>query len=169
MDYSKLNGLKFDGGTIVLKIKGSKIAIQLQKEDGLHTLGMLVDGKVVKDFGQMEEVLDLLNPVKCDNCNEEIEDYFPLVRDNPAWCSECFQDALNKTAEKRASVDGHTHKIGRFTVIAKEWKKGNQHRVYFSLDTSAQACYDMNEGVFIKCRGRVGARFEHAIKEAFNL
>lgn len=103
---------------------------------------------------------------KCENCQEEIEDYFPL-HDNPAWCSPCFQEALDKAADARFSVDGHTHKIGRFQVTGKEWKRGETHRIYFSLDNGGQACYDMNEQVFIKCRSRVGARFEHAIKEAF--
>lgn len=54
----------FDNGTITIKTKGSKVAIQLQKSDGLHTLGMIIDGKVVKDFGQMGEVLALLKPTK---------------------------------------------------------------------------------------------------------
>ncbi len=67
------------------------------------------------------------------------------------------------------TIDGQSRQIGRFTVTAKEWKKSNQHRIYFSFDSSAQACYDMNEEVFIKCRGRVGARMEHAIKEVFKL
>ncbi len=60
-------------------------------------------------------------------------------------------------------------KIGRFTVSAKEWKKGNQHRIYFKVDSSTQACYDANKKQFIKCSNRVDARFEHAIHEAFNL
>lgn len=107
------------------------------------------------------------NPNKCETCEKPLE--IEYTNGMPNWCSECFQGALEKAAEISRSIDGHTQQIGRFTVAAKEWKKGNQHRIYFSLDTSARACYDMNEEVFIKCRGRVGARMEHAIREAFGL
>jgi hypothetical protein len=60
-------------------------------------------------------------------------------------------------------------KIGRFQVTAREWKKNEHHRIYFSLDSSAQACYDVKEKRFIPTRNRVGARMENAIKEIFEL
>jgi hypothetical protein len=59
--------------------------------------------------------------------------------------------------------------IGRFEVTAKEWKNYGKHRIYFSLDEGGQACYDVQEERFIKCKNRVGARFEHAIKEEFEI
>jgi hypothetical protein len=59
--------------------------------------------------------------------------------------------------------------IGRFTVTAKKWENYGKHRIYFTLSGGGQACYDVLEKCFIKCRGRVGARFEAAIKETFEL
>lgn len=59
--------------------------------------------------------------------------------------------------------------IGRFIVTANEWKNHGKHRIYFQLDSSAQACYDVLEERFIKVKGRVDARFENAIKEVFEL
>jgi hypothetical protein len=59
--------------------------------------------------------------------------------------------------------------IGRFTVEAQEWKNHGKHRIYFTLSEGGKACYDVIEKRFIKCRNRVGARFEHAIKIAFEL
>jgi hypothetical protein len=61
MDYQKLNGKKFDNGTIALKTKGNKTAVQLKKSGQTRTLGMIANSEVVKDFGQMNEVLSLLD------------------------------------------------------------------------------------------------------------
>ncbi len=66
--------------------------------------------------------------------------------------------------------------IGRFTVGPSEWNKPGISRIYFSLQEygqirrgNGQACYDVLSGEFIKCCNRVGASWEHAIKEAFEL
>ncbi len=68
-------------------------------------------------------------------------------------------------------------KIGRFTVDAKEWDKPGISRIYFAIKGygegtgrfSAQACYDVLGKQFIKCQNRVNARWEHTIKEVFEL
>jgi hypothetical protein len=62
-------------------------------------------------------------------------------------------------------------KIGNITVTAKEWKKGNQHRIYFAEDrrNGAQACWDINKREWVKVHGEFGYAFKNAIKEAFNL
>ena len=66
--------------------------------------------------------------------------------------------------------------IGRFEVEAKEWSNYGKSRIYFTLIENGnrgknmpQACWDNDEKCFIKCRNRVNARWEHAIKEAFEL
>ncbi len=66
--------------------------------------------------------------------------------------------------------------IGRFTVVPNEWSKPGISRIYFTLQeygrsgrNNGQACYDVLNEKFIKCRNRVGAAWEHAIKEAFEL
>jgi hypothetical protein len=67
-------------------------------------------------------------------------------------------------------IDGCVRKIGRFEVTARVWENSGKRRIYFSLDmSSGQACFCLDEEVFIKCKNRVGARFEWAIKEAFSL
>lgn len=53
--------VKFDGGVLIVKAKRQRYSIQVEKSDGIHTLGMLSDGNIIKDFGQMNEVIDLLN------------------------------------------------------------------------------------------------------------
>ncbi len=66
--------------------------------------------------------------------------------------------------------------IGRFTVIPNEWVKPGFYRIYFTLQeygkssrNNGQACYDVLNNEFIKCRNRVGAAWENAIKKAFEL
>ena len=66
--------------------------------------------------------------------------------------------------------------IGRFTVVPSEWNKPGVSRIYFVLQeygksgrNNGQACYDVLNERFIKCRNRVGAAWEHAIKEEFEL
>ncbi len=66
--------------------------------------------------------------------------------------------------------------ISRFTVVPNEWNKPGISRIYFVLQEygksgrgNGQACYDVLSGEFIKCHNRVGAAWEHAIKEVFGL
>ncbi len=68
-----------------------------------------------------------------------------------------------------------SRKIGRFIVEVKEWGLAGG-RIYFTLlengrsgRNNAQACWDIQSEQFIKCRNQVDARWEHAIKKAFEL
>lgn len=57
--------------------------------------------------------------------------------------------------------------VNGLKVAAKEWKG---KRIYFQVGRNqGHACWDIEKKCFIKCHGRVGARFEHAIKIAFEL
>jgi hypothetical protein len=53
-------------------------------------------------------------------------------------------------------------------VEASEWKKGNQHRIYFSA-LGGQACWDVNAGEWVKVHKEFGARFKAAVKAAWGL
>ncbi len=69
-----------------------------------------------------------------------------------------------------------TVKIGRFEIESNKWENYGKSRIYFTLiengnrgNNMPQACWSNDEGHFIKCKGRVNARFENAIKEEFGL
>jgi len=69
-----------------------------------------------------------------------------------------------------------TKTIGRFEIEAKEWTNHGKSRICFTLiengnrgKSMPQACWSNDESRFVKCKNRVNARWEHAIKEAFEL
>ena len=53
-------------------------------------------------------------------------------------------------------------------VTAREWKKDNQHRIYFSA-RGGQACWDVVNREWVKVHKEFGARFKAAIKAAWGL
>jgi len=59
--------------------------------------------------------------------------------------------------------------INGVQVEAREWQKGNQHRIYFSAGKQGQACWDVVNHQWISVHGEFGARFKAAIKVAWNL
>lgn len=59
--------------------------------------------------------------------------------------------------------------IGNTEITAREWKKGNQHRIYFSDGRGGQACWDVNKREWVKVHCEFGHVFKLRIKEAFSL
>ena len=59
--------------------------------------------------------------------------------------------------------------VNGIAVTASEWKKNDQHRIYFSADKRGQACWDVVNGEWVKVHKEFGARFKAAIKAAWEL
>ncbi len=69
-----------------------------------------------------------------------------------------------------------SREVGKFTVVSSELNKPGISQIYFTFQEygksrydSGQALYDVLNKQFIECRNRVGAAWEFAIKEAFEL
>ena len=59
--------------------------------------------------------------------------------------------------------------VNGIAVTASEWKKNDQHRIYFSAGKRGQACWDVVNGEWVKVHKEFGARFKAAIKAAWEL
>ena len=61
--------------------------------------------------------------------------------------------------------------IGTVTVEAKEWRKGDQHRVYFQCSGTSRAhgCWDVKAQQWMKVHGQFNYPFTDKVREAFGL
>lgn len=68
-------------------------------------------------------------------------------------------------------------KTGKIEVVegifveAKEWQKGDQHRIYFQCSGKSKApgCYDLNKREWVKIHGQFNAPFTTKVLAAFGI
>jgi len=63
-------------------------------------------------------------------------------------------------------------RIGNILVRAREWRKGNHHRIYFTEvgpRNAGQAIWDVNQKSWIRCKREFGWRMKESIKQEWGL